>query len=278
MALQHSLRCGLATVFLSILATAALGGESSLRSASPGTGTLSLDGVAMANLTWPVLGDVVPAANIVRAGDGWQRVELTWEVPTPIQQDELAVAFQWLFRPDFHWLPHLAPSDGFVVGQHVFRSPAMIAVNGAQQQVLAVVPDLDLVGQRSDAPWFMDLDARHQRAWLGMTLTDIPVHVGFRKRPGMVIEPGTLKLAFYICAYRDESTPLNPWHKVASLLWERYARPLYEQGQPGTAPLDVYVKHTYNWAFGIDSIATEKLTGGVSLTDLAGTAQDQGRV
>ncbi len=222
--------------------------EIQLNTGTEGRYTLSLENHPMVKFTVPTLGDDVPRVQITQERDGWQRVELAWSVAEPVRQDELAVAFDLLFQPDFHWMPHLAPSDGFVVGQHVFRSPAIIAAKDLQ--VLAIVPDLNLVGQRPDTPWFLDLDAREQRAWLGMTRTDIPVHVGFRKQPGMVVAPGELRLAFFITAYQDDAAPVNPWRHVSKLLWERHAQPLVAQGEPGKVPMDVYVKHTYNWAFG----------------------------
>ena len=221
--------------------------ELTLDTDDDGRQTLSLDGQAMTRFSLPKLAGAAPQVSVTREGDGWRRVELTWNVPQPVKQDELAVAFELLFDPDFHWMPHLAPADGFVVGQHVFRSPAIIAAKDLR--VLAIVPDVDLVGRRPSNPWFMDLDAPRRKAWIGMTLTEIPVHVGFKKRPGMAVESGQLRLAFLVTAYEDDAAPVNPWRRVSSLLWQRYARPLYLRGEPGKVAMDAYVKHTYNWAF-----------------------------
>ena len=41
----------------------------------------------------------------------------------------------------------------------------------------------------------------------------------------------------------------NPWSKLAAFHWKRWGRPLYEQGEPIAAPLQSYVRHTYEWAF-----------------------------
>ena len=196
----------------------------------------------------PTLGDGLDCAVAVTdGGDDWQRVSLKWNVVTRLQQDELSVVFELLFAPDFHWMPHLAPQEGYVVGQHVFRSPAMITARGST--VLAVVPDLDQVGQRPGNPWFMDMDAPGDTCRLGMTLTDIPVHVGFVRKPGMRFEPGTVELAFFVTAYRDAGPVVNPWRRVVKRLWGRWARPLYVKGEPGRVILDTYVRYTYAWAF-----------------------------
>lgn len=209
---------------------------------------LTLDGVAVLGFDRPELGaGNRPQVAETDAVGGWRRVSMTWQITKKMTQDELAVEFDLRFGPDFHWMPHLAPSEGFVVGQHVFRSPAIVTARG--DQVVAIVPDLDLVGQREGNPWFMDLDAVAQKCWLGMTLTKVPVHVGFKKHEGMTFEPGTVEMAFFMTAYRDDATPINPWGRVARFLWNRWARPLYAKGEPGRVPMDTYVRHTYKWAF-----------------------------
>jgi hypothetical protein len=222
-------------------------GDTSVARVSRGY-TIAMDGRPVVNFNVPVLDDALDfEVMIAEAGNDWQRVSIQWQVAKTLRQDELAIEFKLLFKPDFHWMPHLAPKEDYVVGQHVFRSPAMIATSG--QKVLAIVPDLDLVGQRAGNPWFMDMDAPADKCWLGMTLTDIPVHVGFVKKGGMVIEPGTLELAFFVTAYKDNNDVLNPWRRVADFLWGRWARPLYGMGEPGRVPMDTYVQYTYDWAF-----------------------------
>ncbi len=210
--------------------------------------TVLLDGKAVLRFDRPQLGEGHhPEVAVTDAGGGWQRVSMTWQLTKEIQQDELAIAFELLFSPEFHWMPHLAPEPGFVMGQHVFRSPAVVTVR--DDRVVVIVPDLDRVGRLPGNPWFLDLDAPAQRCWLGMSPIDIPVHVGFRKRPGMTFKPPAVELAFFVTAYRDEERPVNPWRRVTRFLWDRWARPLYAKGEPGRVPMDTYVRTTYDWAF-----------------------------
>jgi hypothetical protein len=177
----------------------------------------------------------------------WRHVRMRWRVPAEIKQDELAVRFHWLQRPHFWWAPHLAPEPGYVIAQHVFRSPGVITQAGPL--TLAIIPDLDLVGRNPETPWFIDVDATAGESWLGLSRTDVPQHVLFRKIPGMTFAPGVVEIAFYVTAYSDLSAVGNPWAQVSHFLWERWARPLVRDGEPLQAPLENYVRHTYHWAF-----------------------------
>ena len=198
----------------------------------------------------PQLGGTAPALAVSDAGEGWQRVRMTWQIDEPVQQDELAIAFELELEPDFWWAPHLAPQAGDCIAQHVFRSPALIACQGADTLVL--VPDLDICGNRPANPWFMDLCAPERTLWIGMAQTEIVRHVEYRKAGGMIFAPGTVELGFFVAAYTDPGSSTgarNPWSRVTRFLWERYGHPLFAQGQPHTVAMDRYVEHVYRWAF-----------------------------
>lgn len=188
-----------------------------------------------------------PRVTIEDEGDGWHRVRMAWDLPAPVQRDDLAVRFAIDLHPDFHWMPHLAPEEGYVAAQHVFRSPAIVVAEGARTLVL--VPDLDICCDRPETPWYLDYDAPNRRAAIGMTRTSIPTHVLFRKEPGMELAAGRVELGFFLTAYEDRGEPRNPWARVSRFLWERYARPLHAQGEPNRVPMGRYVQRTYDWAF-----------------------------
>jgi hypothetical protein len=195
----------------------------------------------------PRLAGHPPAVTDEDAGDGWRRVRMSWQLDQPVQQDELSIQFELHFEPDFWWAPHLAPAEGDCIAQHVFRSPALIAADGAK--ILVIVPDLDICGANPETPWFLDLDAPERKFWLGMSRTTIPEHVRYQKSGGMVLGPGAIELGFFYSAYQEEETPINPWRRVTQFLWERYGRLLFNGGEPQTATLDRYVEHVYRWAF-----------------------------
>ena len=223
-------------------------GKTRIEKRGPGY-ALSLDGERLLRFSAPVLaGSGGPAVDIGEPdADGWRRVRMTWEVTAPVAQNELAVAFDVELDPDFWWAPHLAPEEGYVIAQHVFRSPALIAASGPV--TLAIVPDLDIVGARPENPWFLDSDAPKKKMALGMVRTEIPQHVLFKKVPGMTFAPGKVELGFYVAAYRDGAAVPDPWARAARFLWARWGRPLYARGEPVQAPLEAYARRTYDWAF-----------------------------
>ena len=132
--------------------------------------SVTLDGQDVAQFSAGELkGCDLPKVEVSKIRDGWQHVRMRWNVPAEVAQDELAIEFDLATEPDFWWAPHLAPEEGYVIGQHVFRSPAVIVQRGSVTFV--VVPDLDVVGRRAENPWFMDFDAASNKVWLGMTRT-----------------------------------------------------------------------------------------------------------
>jgi hypothetical protein len=211
--------------------------------------TLSFEGEPCLRFAVPELAGRGPSGVEIGEADaaGWLRVRLVWDVPAAVAQDELAVRFDLEFEPDFWWAPHLAPEEGYVVAQHVFRSPALVAGRGPFRVV--VVPDLDLVGARPETPWFLDYDAPDRKMWLGLVRTEIPEHVLFKKAPGMTFAPGRVELGFFVGAFRDGGAVPDPWREISSFLWERWGRPLFAKGEPIAGPLEPYVRRTYEWAF-----------------------------
>jgi len=215
---------------------------------SPAAYRVSLADGAGVGFTLPELnGHGLPEVESSAVDGGWRHVRLRWQVTKDVSQDELAVAFDLGFEPDFWWAPHLAPYDGYVVAQHVFRAPALIVQRGTLTFV--VIPDLDTVGRREANPWFMDYDATRGKLWLGMVRTEVPEHVLFRKTTGMSFAPGSLELGFFVGMYHDQGEVRNPWARAAEFMWRRWAKPLYERGEPISAPLETYIRRTYDWAF-----------------------------
>lgn len=141
------------------------------------------------------------------------------------------------------WVPHLTPSDGNVVGDWVFRSPAVIVAN--QSRAMAYVPDLDDVATVRAAGEQVWLDYDHEaRA--------ITVAVGSYRHDGHV---------FFVreTSNDDESVRVhvlesvraedlaNPYGLAARFLWERWGHAGHERAE--APPFDAYVDHVLHFAF-----------------------------
>ncbi len=199
-----------------------------------------------------VKGCGLPDVRITPVDDLWHHIRLLWDVARDTAQDEVSVRFDLSMTPDFWWAPHLAPEDGNVIGQHAFRAPCMTAQRGSL--TLVVAPDLDVVAKRLSNPWFMDLDAPRKAMWIGMMKTEVQSgrnvdRLFFRRASGMTLSPGKLELSFFIAAYHDRGKVRNPWAEVTRFQWKRWGHPLYVRGNPVHAPLETYMRHTYDWAF-----------------------------
>lgn len=164
-----------------------------------------------------------------------------------VQQDDWQVAVTPEFTPSFHWAPHLTPTDGHIIDQHVFRSPALIMAN--DQQVITLIPDLDIIKKGTPVRWYLDLDAESNRLVLGMSNSRIDDHVLFLRASGAEYLPGEVEIGFYLMIHSDETSLNNPFRNSLDFLWKRWGSNLYQAGNPVNANLERYVEHTYNWAF-----------------------------
>jgi len=239
-----------------LLMIGALGGCAMLGRGAPdglvarqesGAYALRSNGATWLRFRVPAVSGTSATVDVSPVEDNWWHVRARWQLDTDHSQDELSIPFSVALKPDFWWSPHLAPEEGNVIAQHVFRSPAIIAAQGPRTVIM--IPDLERCGQKETTPWFMDLNAPDNTFTLGMSRAKVSQHVGFRKVPGMVLPAGTVELAFFVTAYTDDATPSNPWDKTSGFLWSRYGHGLFERGDPVRVPMDRYVDHVYRWAF-----------------------------
>jgi hypothetical protein len=201
----------------------------------------------VASITAGHLGGAPPVVSIETESDSIHRVLLTWDLAEPLRQDDVRVDVAPAFDPGFHWLPHLTPTDRNVVDQHAFRSPALIA--SSEERVLALVPDLDVLGEGWRTRWYLDLDAPSRRLTVGMSETDVEGHVFWVRKPGASYPAGRVRLGFFLLTSRAPEDVRNPFRDVLELLWRRWGRELFENGHPLPGDLTPYVVHTYRWAF-----------------------------
>lgn len=193
------------------------------------------------------LGWTSPGLRIDEQGPGLYRVRLTFDLDAAVRQDDWKITIRPSFVPDFHWSPHLTPTDAFVIDQHAFRSPALVAAS--RDKVLVLVPDLDLLLRKQPARWYMDLDAPGNALVLGMSETKVEPGLFFSRAPGASYPAGGYEVGFYLFVSTAAADIADPWRKPLAFLWEHWGRPLFESGSPLAPDLSAYVRRTYDWAF-----------------------------
>ena len=194
------------------------------------------------------LGFASPSLRVEDLGPGLFRVRLSFDLETPVRQDDWKITVRPAFAPTFHWSPHLTPTDAFVIDQHAFRSPALVAAS--KEKVLVLVPDLDLLLRPQAARWYMDLDAPANALVLGMSETKVEPGLFFSRAPGASYPAGRHEVGFYLFVSSDPADIRDPWRKPLAFLWEHWGRKLFESGSPLAPDLSPYVRRTYDWAFG----------------------------
>lgn len=194
------------------------------------------------------LGGIAPVIKSKRVSRDVTHIEIRFNLPDSVHQDDWKVSLRPAFRPDFHWSPHLTPTADHIIAQHVFRAPALL-VTGEQKQI-TLVPDLDCLQEGPVVPWYMDLDAPRNELVLGMGRSTVKEHVLYTRAGGALYPPGEVVVAFYLLTAEGKQALANPWRQVLTFLWEHWGAPLYRTGAPlGHKDLLPYVQHTYRWAF-----------------------------
>ena len=142
------------------------------------------------------------------------------------------------------WVPHLTPEDGCVVGDAVFRAPAVILVDDSL--AIAFVPDLDDV--RDADGWRAWLDYDHPRSTLTVAAGAFrPEGHVFYVRDVPRAAGQTPRLRVHVLVSERDGDRENPYGMVSRWLWERWGRPyLTRVPAPALAPL---MDHVVRWAF-----------------------------
>jgi hypothetical protein len=193
------------------------------------------------------LGGRTPAVRVEETAAGLYRVRMTFDLDAPVRQDDWKVVVRPAFAPDFHWAPHLTPTERFIIDQHAFRSPALVAA--AKDKVLVLVPDIDILLRGTPVRWYMDLDAGNEFLVLGMSDSRVEPGLFFSRKPGAAYPAGRHEVGFYLFVSMDAEDVRDPWRKPLAFLWKKWGGPLFEAGAPLGPDLEPYVRHTYAWAF-----------------------------
>jgi hypothetical protein len=201
----------------------------------------------IAEIKFDSLASQAPVVTMEQVEPGIIKVHASFTLANHVRINDWRVTIKPAFTPDFHWAPHLTPTDSNIIAQHVFRAPALIMAN--DKKLLVVIPDLDLIKKNNGVDWYMDMDALQNKLLLGTSLSHVGPHVLFERKKGQIIPDGIFEFGFYLVLSDDDASLHDPWRKPLAFLWKKWAEPLYAGGEPIKDQLQPYVQHTYNWAF-----------------------------
>jgi hypothetical protein len=147
------------------------------------------------------------------------------------------------------WVPHVAPSDEYVIADHAFRSPALIVAS--DEVALALIPDVDDVRRAHESGWATWMDYDHPArtvTFAAGAYRHADHHVLFwpadAEYSGQEIE-----LRVHVLTSDEAADLENPYGMVARWIWERWGSPRLAEGGSQLAPLNRYAQYINRWAF-----------------------------
>ncbi|WP_158655826.1 hypothetical protein [Sphingobacterium sp. HMA12] len=193
------------------------------------------------------IGGQLPELSYEKIGRQVVKVKVSLNLPQDMNCADWQIRILPAFQPNFHWAPHLTPSDDHIIAQHVFRAPMMMLAD--QRKQLVIIPDVDLLNRTLARDWYMDMDAERNQLTLGRSLAQVAEHVLFKRKSGNTYASGKFEFAFYVLSFDDREVADNPFRRPLAFYWKKWGEGLFDQGEPISGDLETYVRHSYHWAF-----------------------------
>lgn len=155
---------------------------------------------------------------------------------------------------DVLFVPYLTPEEGQVIGDAVFRAPAVVLASG--DRVVALVADVDDVARTKGYRAWLDVDHPKKTVTYAAGAFDVEGHV-FYRRAALPGPPPAVSLRLHVVegTSRDDAYGL-----AARWMWQRWGKPALEAPPPDLA---IAMGHVVRWAF--DSEWTESVWQDVEL-------------
>jgi hypothetical protein len=145
------------------------------------------------------------------------------------------------------WVPHLTPEPGNVIGEWVFRSPAIIVAD-ASIAIAFVVDVADVRRAKGHRAW---LDYDHPRGEVTLAAGNYrhDGHVFFVREPARAWHGTKVSLRLHVLASTRAEDLENPYAMVARFLWEQWGRRGFERFDRATLPVATHMDRIVRWAF-----------------------------
>lgn len=154
---------------------------------------------------------------------------------------------------DFCWVPNLRPKENYIVGDHVFRSPAVIVQKSTC--LAALVPNLDVLSSNRKMKTAIEFNLKPSGSFgptfgYGFKEYKPAPHVFYQHDSDMSkqFKNATLTYGYYILA-DCEADPRDGFRQVLRFLWTMYASDYMKQLEPQVLSFDEYAKRAYNCMF-----------------------------
>ncbi len=148
--------------------------------------------------------------------------------------------------PRHVWVPHLTPDEGCVMGDMVFRSPAIIVTDA--ERALALVPDVDDVARADGYRVWMDYNHPARQFTLCAGGYRIEGHVFF-VREDLACEGQVVSIRLHVLVSDRPEDVQNPYGMVARWMWDRWGERGFSRNRERPLPVDRHLDRITRWAF-----------------------------
>jgi hypothetical protein len=145
------------------------------------------------------------------------------------------------------FVPHLTPAPGNVIGDWVFRSPAIVVAD--ESIALAFVVDVEDVARAKGFRAWLDYDHAASTVTLAAGNYRHDGHVFFVRELARMEADTRVELRLHVLASTRAEDLSNPYGMVARFCWERWGRPRFQRFDRASLPIASHLDRIVRWAF-----------------------------
>ena len=176
--------------------------------------------------------------------NSFTKVVFEYDLPDTTIQDDCKITIKLSELPLKTWAPHLTPTDNHIMDRHIFRTPAIIY--GFENQTVIMMPDVEIMDNQGYS-YYIDQDSTKGEMYIGLSKSKVAEHILYHRDSGATYKEGKVYISFYIMQTNEVLE--NPYRIILDYFWNKYGSKEFCYDLTQMANLDVYVKHTYDWAF-----------------------------